>query len=103
MIILGKHRSNLFQLESLLFGQAGLLENSFEDTYPNQLKKEYEFLRKKYALTPIHGVSWLFLRMRPANFPTIQIAQFAALIHQSVHLFAKIMSIKKSKRHRRTF
>ena len=31
------------------------------------------------------------MRMRPANFPTVRIAQFAALIHKSVHLFSQII------------
>ena len=32
-----------------------------------------------------------FLRMRPANFPTVRLAQLAMLIHQSLHLFSKIV------------
>ena len=31
-----------------------------------------------------------FLRMRPANFPTIRLAQLSMLIHESEHLFSKI-------------
>ena len=41
--ILGKHKNDLFQIEALLFGQSGLLEDDFEDDYPNRLKKEYQF------------------------------------------------------------
>jgi hypothetical protein len=97
LLTLAKHKNNAFQLEALLFGQSGLLEKEFVDDYPNRLKKEYDFLRKKHSLIPIEGVSWRFLRMRPANFPTIRIAQFATLIHQSVHLFSKILEVKKVK------
>jgi hypothetical protein len=86
-----KHRENIMQIEALLFGQAGMLEETFEDDYANALQKEYGYLRKKYKLTPIAGYLWKFLRMRPANFPTIRIAQFAALIHKSVHLFSQII------------
>ncbi len=89
--ILAKHKNDLFQIEALLFGQSGLLEDTFEDDYPNRLKKEYQFLQKKYQLTPMEKTNWRFLRMRPANFPTIRIAQFAQLIFQSVHLFSKIL------------
>jgi hypothetical protein len=32
--------------------------------------------------------------MRPANFPTIRISQFANLIHKSEHLFSKIIENK---------
>lgn len=92
--ILSKHKDSLFQIEALLFGQAGMLNRDFEDDYPNQLKKEFQFLRQKYQLSPIENVAWKFLRLRPANFPTIRIAQFATLTYQSVHLFSKILEAK---------
>ena len=93
-IILAKHKNQLFQVEALLFGQAGLLENEFEDAYPNALKKEYQFLKHKHHLTAIATVAWKFARLRPANFPTIRIAQLAQLIHQSSHLFSKMIEIE---------
>jgi hypothetical protein len=91
-LILGKHKNNLFQIEALLFGQAGLLHSIRPDEeYPAALKKEYDFLRKKFKLNPVEGHLWKYLRIRPANFPDVRIAQFALLIHKSVHLFAKIL------------
>lgn len=95
--ILKKHKNNLFQIEALLFGQAGMLETSFNEEYPNRLKEEYCFLRKKYKLTPIEGHSWKYGRLRPANFPTIRIAQFATLIYQTEYLFSKILAIESIK------
>ena len=92
--ILAKHKNDLFQIEALLFGQSGLLDDDFGDEYPNRLKDEYQFLQKKYQLTPMEKTSWRFLRMRPANFPTIRIAQFAQLIFQSNHLFSKVLAAK---------
>ncbi|MBN2518962.1 MAG: DUF2851 family protein [Bacteroidales bacterium] len=89
--ILAKHKNNLFQLEALLFGQAGFFEEDIEDEYFNNLKKEYIFLRKKYNLKPIEKHLWKFLRLRPSNFPTIRIAQFASLIFKSTRLFSKII------------
>jgi len=89
--LIAKHRENSLQIEALLFGQAGMLNGDFTDEYPRQLQKEYDYLKKKYQLTPIAGHLWKFLRMRPANFPTIRIAQFAALLQQSVHLFSKVI------------
>lgn len=89
--ILAKHKDNLMQVEALLFGQAGMLAEQMDDVYYNALQTEYNFLKKKYELELIATVRWKFMRMRPANFPTIRIAQFAALIHQSVHLFATII------------
>jgi hypothetical protein len=94
LLTLAKHKDSLFQLEALIFGQAGFLDADFEETYPNELKKEYEFLQKKYSLFPLMASVWKFMRLRPANFPTIRLAQFAALVHQSTHLFSKILVAK---------
>ncbi len=88
--ILGWHKNNLFQLEALLFGQAGLLNNESKDAYESQLKAEYQHLRNKYNLKPVDSHLWKFMRLRPVNFPTVRLAQFAALIRHSTDLFRKI-------------
>ena len=93
--ILAKHKNNLFQIEALLFGQAGMLEKNFSDDYPQQLQKEYLFLKKKFKLKNIEPHLWKMLRLRPVNFPTVRLAQFARLINVSSHLFSKIMEIEK--------
>lgn len=87
--ILAKHKNQLHQLEALLLGQAGLLNKDFTDSYAIMLSKEYQFLKTKYSLSPIH-IPMHFLRMRPANFPTIRLSQLAMLVHKSNHLFSKI-------------
>ena len=90
--VLGHHSHNLFQLEALLFGQSGLLnEQLLGDDYYLKLREEYEYLAKKYGLRGMEGHLWKFLRMRPANFPTVRIAQFAALLNQSENLFSKLI------------
>jgi hypothetical protein len=85
-----RHKDNLMQLEALFFGQAGMLQDDFTEDYPRELQKEYDYLKKKYKLKPIEQSLWKFMRMRPVNFPTVRIAQFAALVHKSVHLFSQI-------------
>jgi hypothetical protein len=90
--ILARHQDNLFQLEALFFGQAGMLAQDFTEEYPFRLQKEYEHLARKYTLKPLPGHLWKFMRMRPANFPTVRIAQFAALVHHSLHLFTQIIA-----------
>jgi hypothetical protein len=62
--------------------------------YGNSLKTEYDFLRKKFLLTPIQAHLWKFMRLRPANFPTIRLAQFAQLIYKSAHLFSQLITAK---------
>lgn len=89
--LLLKHRDHPLQVEALLFGQAGFLERDFKDTYPRQLRAEYNFLKKKYQLHPIAASSWKFLRMRPNNFPARRIAQFAALFMHKYHFLALIL------------
>lgn len=91
--ILAKHKNNPMQIEALIFGQAGFVEGELRDEYPNKLKEEYSFLRKKYNLVPIENHLWKFMRLRPQNFPTIRLAQFAALIIKSNHLFSKALDI----------
>lgn len=89
--VLAKHKNNLAQIEALLFGQAGLLEDVFTDDYPKLLQKEYDHLRKLHRLTPMTSHTWQFMRMRPANFPTIRIAQLSALVHHATHLFSRVL------------
>ena len=93
--ILLKHRNNLQQIEALLFGQAGMLsDESINDTYYMMLQKEYQYLQKKFRLESIDRFLWKFLRLRPINFPTQRIAQFAALIHRNEHLFSQIIEVE---------
>ena len=87
--VLAKHKNQIHQIEAMLFGQAGLLENDFAEDYPALLKKEYQFLKAKYKLEPIKEPLH-FLRMRPSNFPSVRLAQLSVLIHQSLHLFSAI-------------
>lgn len=95
--ILLKHKTDLFQLEALLFGQSGLLDRSFKDDYPKRLKKEYQYLSKKYCLTPISKGYWKFKGLRPISFPTIRIAQLADLTHQHHTLFSAFQDSKAPK------
>lgn len=95
--VFAKHKDDPEQIAALVFGQAGFLSQDFADGYPERLKKEYHFLRKKYQLDPIDRSVWKFLRMRPQNFPTVRLAQFSALIFSSSHLFSKILEIKSLK------
>lgn len=88
--LLAKHKNQLIQIEALLLGQAGLLINDAGDKYVQLLQKEYDFLKKKYRLSSIHAAIY-HLRMRPANFPAVRLAQLAALVYQSSHLFSKII------------
>jgi hypothetical protein len=91
--LISKHRIQIHQLESLMFGQAGLLDAEFAEKYPSMLKKEYLFLQRKYNLEKIHAPVH-FLRMRPACFPTIRLAQLAMLFHSTGNMFSAILQME---------
>ena len=86
-----KHRNDLFQIEAIFFGQAGILEDSDGDGYYLRLKKEYTYLQHKFGLIPMDASLWRFLQLRPANFPHIRIAQLACLYHRAYGLLSRIM------------
>jgi hypothetical protein len=93
--ILARHKNNPMQIEALIFGQAGFLTDDLQDDYPRKLKEEYDYLRKKYKLQPIEKHLWKFLRLRPLNFPTVRLAQFAALVASSNHLLSKVLDTRE--------
>lgn len=86
--ILQKHSHSINSIEAALFGAAGFLENT-SDEYSNLLKNEFKFIKAKYGID--HQISkheWKFMRLRPANFPTVRIAQFAHIIQNTKSLFS---------------
>ena len=93
--VVKKESQNLKTIEALLFGQAGFLEDEIEGAYFLSLKKEYNFLQKKYSLERrLDRHQWKFLRLRPANFPTIRIAQLATLVTSQKNLFSLLIDFE---------
>ncbi len=80
--VLLREKGSLRSLEALLFGQSGLLGDGEQDAYAADLFEEYRFLCKKYELRSMEASAWRFLRLRPADFPTLRIAQLAAFLHR---------------------
>lgn len=88
----GHHRDNLFQIEAMFMGQAGLLEleaipdyyqkEALNEGYFAKLRTEYLYLAHKFSMEPIDYHLWRFLRLRPQNFPHIRISQLASLYYQ---------------------
>lgn len=89
--ILLRHQHDIFQIEALLFGQAGLLQTGSEDLYLKELQNIYSVLAHKYNLMPIQSGVWKFMRTRPSNYPTLRIAQLAALIPSLQQVLGQIM------------
>ena len=97
LTVIAKHKNNLKQIEALFLGVAGFLEQHHTDKYFLELKSEFKHLKLKFNLTPLDVSLWKFLRLRPSNFPTIRIAQFAGLIHKSHHLLSLILECQNPK------
>jgi hypothetical protein len=94
--IIRKHADNRFQIEALLYGTAGLLDEglfkeALTDEYYISLIKEYAILSSKYSIQPLHGWIWKFSRLRPSNFPTIRLSQLAAMLSNAGGLFSKVL------------
>jgi hypothetical protein len=106
--IIRKHADNPFQIEALLFGTAGMLEEglfkeALSDEYYRNLIKEFRILSAKYSLQPIHGWLWKFSRLRPANFPTIRISQLAAMLSVTGGLFSRVLEAGRIKQLKEVF
>ncbi len=95
--MLNKESNNLLSAEALLFGQAGMLNESNPDNeYHSQLRNEYLYLKQKHDISSMSGVEWKFSRMRPPNFPTLRIAQLAAIYVGTHQLFFMVRDKMKA-------
>jgi len=104
--ILMRHADKDFQIEALLFGQAGFLQEDVPgDAYYLTLRREYKLLARKYQLHErrINRAQWRFLRLRPANFPTLRLAQSAALLHQRRNFFSHLTDCRSAQELREFF
>ena len=87
----GHHRDDLFQIETIFLGQAGLLadnalperyrEAAGKEGYFDRLRNEYSYLAHKFSLQPMDARQWRFLRLRPQNFPHVRLSQLAMLYY----------------------
>lgn len=81
----GKHRDDLFQIEALFLGMAGLIDDVEAQRSSQEvllLRQEYAFLKHKFSLgDAMERADWRFLRTRPSNFPSARILQIAELYH----------------------
>jgi hypothetical protein len=77
--ILAKHSDQPLQLEALIFGVSGLLQTSYADEYPNALQREFNYLKRLHRLESLNEGVFKWAKTRPANFPTIRLAQLAAI------------------------
>ncbi|WP_115461640.1 DUF2851 family protein [Winogradskyella aurantiaca] len=92
--VIQKTRSDPKDLESLFFGQFGLLDQNVKDTYFLELKERYNYLSHKFKILRTGVIPLKWSRLRPGNFPTIRIAQFSQVLSKKSNLFSILMSSK---------
>jgi hypothetical protein len=90
--IIRKEGFDIENLEALFFGYSDLLNNEFEDKYPQNLSARFHYLVQKYQLSVPTFQPLVFFKHRPENFPTIRLAQLAMLYSHQQNLFSKIMN-----------
>ena len=88
--VLLKHLDNTTYVESMMFGCSGFLVFGSPEEYPQLLRREFQMLKSKFGLKVMPVSNWKFLRLRPPNFPTIRLAQIAAIIVKNGNMFSKI-------------
>lgn len=92
---LGKHRDDLFQIEAMFFGVAGMLDESTDTSMPeyyHKLSREYHYLKRKFDLQNMESHMWRFLRLRPQNFPHIRIAQLSMMYHSGLLNMSRVVN-----------
>ncbi|MCB0773894.1 MAG: DUF2851 family protein [Flavobacteriales bacterium] len=90
--LLLKYRDDRRRTEALLFGQAGFLEAEQQEAYPAELRQEYQWLRALHGLRPVPASAWKYGRLRPPNFPTVRLAQWAELIIRSGTTYDRLLA-----------
>jgi hypothetical protein len=95
--VIRKESFNLENLESLFLGSAGFLNGPVEDTYAIDLQFRYHYLLNKYQLERPIIANIQFFKHRPDNFPTIRLAQLAALYHSNQNLFSNLIEMRSVK------
>lgn len=97
----GKHRDNLFQIEALFLGMAGLIEEVKmvkDEAEVERLQQEFAYLKHKFSLgESMQRSDWRFLRTRPQNFPFMRILQIAELYHNGKAQMSKLLEAKDIK------
>jgi hypothetical protein len=89
--LFAKHSHEPIQIEALIFGVAGLLQQNFNDDYALALKREFNYLKRLHNLQEVNAGVFKWAKTRPANFPTLRLAQLAAIVNSSSALFSNIL------------
>lgn len=89
-----KHADDLFQIEALFLGTAGLLDKRGDE----RMTKEYAYLAHKFGLNETLSLQdWRYMRTRPQNFPHVRIAQLALLFQRGAIDMSRMLEVETAK------
>ncbi len=80
--VLQRHADDPVATEALLFGLGGMLSGLPLDDYHARLIDTWAYLQGLHKLSMPTLPPWHYLRMRPAAFPSLRLAQLAAVLHR---------------------
>ena len=108
MSVIDIHADDLFQLEALFFGQAGLLEletipdkfqrDALNEGYFAKIRNEYLYLAHKYSLQPLDGKQWKPMGNGRNRTPHLTFSFLANMYYQcktSLHTMLKCETLKE--------
>lgn len=105
--VLLHHQNDCHSVESILMGQAGLLDEDAaggaEKEYIDALRRDYDFLSRKYSLVRPSALGWKLARMRPQNFPHRRIAWLAAAVAGGFSIATDLAAVADADSARRLF
>ena len=95
------YRQDVNQVTALLLGQAGLLNEEWSDAW----RQNYRYLQHKHQLAEraLSRSQWRFFRTRPANFPTVRLAQLAKLLSVHSHEINQLFKYQPLEQYYRCF
>ena len=99
--ILRREGEALLNIEALFFGMAGFLneqQHQLPDRYYRDLVQRWTFYQQKYQLQQRALQELHFFKLRPSNFPTIRLAQFAAWFYQHQYQLSALLHTQEVNR-----
>ncbi len=95
--IVHKNAAEFELLAAYLLGTAGFIDEKSNCKYALKFKQSYQFLSRKYKLQNPPKLAWHFKGVRPANFPSLRLLQWAMLIHSKPNLIHALLKCRNKK------
>jgi len=84
-------------VEAMLIGASGLLELYPHDEYILDMKRDFEYLKNKYAISPMYASQWSLAKIHPNNHPILRLSQAAMFLASVRNVMDRILECKTAK------